>query len=430
MSRKSKLDENWEKIFQKYKILETVQSNDFVNISAKQINEFREARLMTKFDHRSQLPTLFAKNNLSILPTSRGTYTIGEFEIFNDFNTDETDIQTIEFPSFLESLDYKNITSESTAINCAFVSNILHHFTDEESLLPTISGRMSSSTFDFKVNSSKGLFKVMVENSQIEIDGGYEGDNSLVLIEAKNYISDDFLVRQLYYPFRLWDEKVAKKVRPVFLTYSNGVFHLREYEFKESNKYNSIVLVRHKKYVVQEGSFNLEALEEIIEKTRLRAEPTNVPFPQADSFERVINLCELLNEREFITKEDITTNYDFDQRQTDYYSNAGRYLGLVENGRDVVTGQIGCYLTKLGKQIFAINIIDRQKEFVKLILSQKAFKNTLKLNLKNGVMPSKDEIVEIMKKSKLHKVDSDSTYNRRASTISGWINWILDQIEE
>lgn len=137
-----------------------------------------------------------------------------------------------------------------------------------------------------------------------------------------------------------------------------------------------------------------------------------------------------MNEREFITKEDITTNYDFDQRQTDYYSNAGKYLGLIKIGSDKATGQIGCYLTKLGKQVFAINIIDRQKEFVKLILSQKAFKNTLKLNLEKGEMPTKDEIVEIMKKSKLHKVDSDSTYYRRASTISGWINWILDQVEE
>ena len=45
-------------------------------------------------------------------------------------------------------------------------------------------------------------------------------------------------------------------------------------------------------------------------------------------------------------------------------------------------------------------------------------------------MPSKDNIVKIMKKSKLHNVGSDSTYFRRASTIVGWINWIMNQIEE
>jgi hypothetical protein len=67
-------------------------------------------------------------------------------------------------------------------------------------------------SFDFNINSSKGLFKVNVGNSQIEIDGGYEGDSSLNLIEAKNYISDDFLVRQLYYPYKLWNNKITKQL--------------------------------------------------------------------------------------------------------------------------------------------------------------------------------------------------------------------------
>ena len=35
--------------------------------------------------------------------------------------------------------------------------------------------------------------------------------------------------------------------------------------------------------------------------------------------------CELLNESE-LTKDEITSNYDFDPRQTNYYTDAGRYL--------------------------------------------------------------------------------------------------------
>jgi len=54
----------------------------------------------------------------------------------------------------------------------------------------------------------------------------------------------------------------------------------------------------------------------------------------------------------------------------------------------------------------------------------------LKLYLDNGEMPSKNEIVEVMRRSNLHKVGSDTTYFRRASTITGWINWIINQIEE
>ncbi len=426
---KSKNDLAWEKIFDKFENIKKILNNGQTVISSSQINEFREARLMTKFDHKSQLPKLFADNNLSILPISRGGYVIGTFETFSDFNIDDIEVTPIEFPTFLESLDYRDITSEATAINCAFVSKIIHDFTEEECLLPTVSGRMSSSSFEFNINSSKGLFKVNVGNSQVEIDGGYEGDKSLNLIEAKNYISDDFLVRQLYYPYKLWSGKINKQVRPIFLTYTNGIFHLREYAFTNINHYNSLVLIKHKKYAVQDGAFNIETIQEILDRTKTLKEP-KIPFPQADSFERVINLCELLKQKDFLTKEEITQSYDFDARQTDYYSNAGKYLGLLETGKDPLNGQIGCFLTNQGKQIFNTNLIDRQKEFVKIIISHSAFKRTLKLYLDNGEMPSKNEIVEVMKGSKLHKVGSYTTYFRRASTITGWINWIMNQIEE
>ena len=423
---KSKNDIAWEKIFEKYRILDRLANNERVSISSIDINQFREARLMTKFDHRSQLPKLFIDHKLSILPTSRGTYEIGTFETFCDFNKEDVEITTIDFPTFLESIDYKDITSESIAINCAFVSKILHDFTGEENLLPTVCGRMSSSLFDFTINSGKNSFKINVENSQIEIDGGYEGDNSLNLIEAKNYISDDFLIRQLYYPYRLWSNRITKRVRPIFLTYSNGIFHLREYEFTTPNLYNSIRLLQHKKYAVQEGTINIENIQNILNDIQVVIEP-ELPFPQADSFERVINLCELLKQRGFISKDDITRNYDFDHRQTDYYSNAAKYLGLIETIRE--NQQVGCTLTQDGFRIFNLPIVERQLEFVKLILSHTVFQNTLKLYFDKGNVPTKDEVVEIMKNAKLYNIDSDQTYKRRASTIISWINWILGLIE-
>ena len=425
MSR-SKNDIAWEKIFEKYCILDRLANNERVSISSAEINDFREARLMTKFDHRSQLPELFAKHKLSILPTSRGTYEIGAFETFCDFNKEDIEIVTVGFPTFLESIDYKDITSESIAINCAFVSKILHDFTDEENLFPTVSGRMSSSLFGFAIKSNQGVFRINVENSQIEIDGGFEGDNSLNLIEAKNYISDDFLIRQLYYPYRLWSDKIVKRVRPIFLTYSNGIFDLREYEFTNPELYNSIRLLRHKKYAVQERDINIESIQNILDNVQVTKEP-ELPFPQADSFERVINLCELLKQKGFISKEGITHNYDFDHRQTDYYSNAAKYLGLIEGRCE--NQQIGCTLTQDGNRIFNLPIIERQLEFVRLILSRAAFKNTLKLYFDKGDVPTKDEVIEIMKDARLYNIDSEQTYKRRASTVISWINWILELIE-
>ena len=299
---KSKNDLAWKQLFDKHKILEKISTSGHLILTSSEINVFREARLMTKFDHKSQLPKLFSDNNLSILPTSRGGYVIGTFDAFFDFNKeDDIPIEKIEFPSYLESLNHRDITSEATAINCAFVSKILQNFTGEQNLLPTVSGRMSSSSFDFKINDSQGLFNVSVGNSQIEIDGGYEGDNSLNLIEAKNYISDDFLVRQLYYPYKLWSNKISKQVRPIFLTYTNGIFHLREYKFENPDHYNSLKLINQKKYTVEDSSFNNETIDEVLRSIQIIKEP-EIPFPQADNFERIINLCELLKEKGLLLK--------------------------------------------------------------------------------------------------------------------------------
>ena len=429
---KSLNDQAWLMLFKKYKILDEVLKNGHVEISSTKINEFREARLMTKFDHKSHLPELFSKNNLSILPTSRGGYIIGEFETFCNFTQDTDDVFPVEFPTFLESIDYRDITSEATAINCAFVSRILHDFTNEENLLPTVSGRMSSSSFSFNINSPKGTFKVNVGNSQIEIDGGYEGDSSLNLIEAKNIISTDFLVRQLYYPYKLWNGKINKKVRPIFMTYSNGIFHLREYNFTDENHYNSLTLIKQKKYAIQEGSFNIEILSQILDTTKIVPEP-ELPFPQADSFERVINLCELIKQNQDMSKEQYLEDFDFgsiDPRQHDYYTNAARYLGLVLKSKETANKQVFFTLSVLGQKVMNTPLIERQKEFVKLIISHKAFRETLKLHLIDGEMPSKERIVDIMKQSNVYNVGSETTYFRRASTITGWINWIMNQIEE
>ncbi|MBL7719552.1 MAG: hypothetical protein JNL72_11995 [Flavipsychrobacter sp.] len=249
----SKNNTAWEQLFAKHNIVENVLSKGHYIISSSDINKFREARLMTKFDHESQLPRLFSKNNLSILPISRGSYIISTFEAFKQFDSEEIPVTKIDFPYFLESLNYKEINSEATAINCAFVSGMLADFISDIDLNPTVSGRMSSQSFKFNINCSNTILNISVENSQIEIDGGYESTHALNLIEAKNYISKDFLIRQLYYPFRLWSSRITKKIRNIFLTYTNGIFHFREYKFTDVNHYNSLRLVNQKKYIFKEA---------------------------------------------------------------------------------------------------------------------------------------------------------------------------------
>lgn len=57
-------DTAWQALFEKYDILDEIQRSGQFVISANQIKEFREPRLMTKFDHKVNLPTVFADNGL------------------------------------------------------------------------------------------------------------------------------------------------------------------------------------------------------------------------------------------------------------------------------------------------------------------------------------------------------------------------------
>jgi len=171
----------------------------------------------------------------------------------------------------------------------------------------------------------------------------------------------------------------------------------------------------------------MELIQQILNDVQIVQEP-KIPFPQANSFERVINLCELLSEKTTLYQDNITHNYDFDARQTNYYTDAGRYLGLIEKRK--TTNGIAYLLTKKGKKIFQQPIFDRQIRFIELILSHLVFNNTLKLYFKEANAPNKKEIVRIMEKSNLYNIHSQSTFYRRSSTILRWINWISEQIEE
>lgn len=427
MSRCTTNKEAWQLLFDKYNILDEINKNGYFKISSKKINEYREARLMTKFDNSANLPELFKNNNLAILPITHNSYMIARFEAYKKFEeTDDEEIIKIGFPEYIQSLDYNEITSEALAINCAYITKILEDFLDEEDLVPTISGKMKSGNFEFKIREKEKedeYINVSVKNSRIEIDGGFEGINSLTLVEAKNIISDDFMVRQLYYPYRLWKNKINKPVRPVYMVYSNGIFNVYEYKFENDEDYSSIKLVKRKKYSIEDTEIDIQDIQKIFNDTNEFAEEPEIAFPQADSFKRVINLCELLLD-EPKTKNDITENYAFDERQTNYYTDAARYLELISKKRK--DRNIVFELTELGRKILNLRYKQRQLEFVKLILKHSVFYDYLGLYFEKYEQPSTIDTIEIMKRCDLYNIESESTYKRRASTVRGWIEWILD----
>lgn len=420
----TKTDRSWKNLFDKYDIVNKIDKNGHFIITSTEINQFREARLMTKFDHRRNLPVLFQKYNLSILPITRGSYIISKFDAYENLEYDR-DIETIEipFPAGIESIDVNNIYSEATALNCAYTTGMINHFLEEEITFPTVSGRMSSSDFSFHIRNVENnkKFLVDVSNSQVEIDGGYEGRSRLMLVEAKNSVSSDFLIRQLYYPYRLWKNKITKEIVPVFMTYSNDIFSFFEFKFENPIEYNSLILMKQKNYIIAPDRIILDDIYKVFKDVKIIQEP-KVSYPQADSFERVINLLEMLMEDDR-DKDYLTHTLDVHNRQTNYYTSAGIYLGLIEKRTE--DGLIIYYLSDEGKRIMKLKYKQKYLAIAEKILQNPSFNKAFSVYLQQGYSPNIDTIVEIMKECNVFNVDSKSTFYRRATTVRSWLDWIL-----
>lgn len=424
------VQEAWQKIFDKYNVVQEVNNNGYFEIKANQIKEFKEPRLMAKWDSSESLPSIFKKNKINILPVSRGSYIMSDFRLYKgipELLEKETEMQKVEVPEY-ESIDTKNITSEANAINVLLLSNILDDFLNEDNNVSTFNGRMGTGKFQFYVDRHRGVpLNVRVDRAQCEIDGGFENSNSVVILEAKNIVYPDFHVRQLYYPYRLWKNKVNKPIRLVFSIYSNQIYRLFEYTFEDYKNYSSIKLVKEKNYSLQNTKISIEDLYDIYIKTIVIYDDdqakTNIPFIQADSFERIISLIEILAIKPRTTQE-IADLMQFELRQSDYYFNAGRYLGLFEKVTSKKRGNvIVVKLTAQGKLVYLSNYKKRQLMLVELMLRHRIFKQLFFKTYVDGVLPGREDIKEMMRD---YNVCNEGQVDRRARTVLAWLKWIFN----
>jgi hypothetical protein len=118
---------------------------------------------------------------------------------------------------------------------------------EDPSLVLTIRGRKYTPKFNFFT----GKHRIETQSVQTEIDAGYEGKDKIVLVEAKNSSTHNTIIRQLYYPFRQWQEHTKKKVYTLFFEKSgSGIYSIWQFEFTKPENYNSIRLVKSAKFQI------------------------------------------------------------------------------------------------------------------------------------------------------------------------------------
>lgn len=330
------------------------------------------------------------------------------------------------FLAELETINPQDLYSESAALLCAYNAGILGRLLQEEVTL-TVMGRMSTGRFDYQINDLRTSqpFGISVQNSQCEIDSGFEGPNIFAIVEAKNETVNDFLVRQLYYPYRLWAGQTRKEVIPVFLSYSNDVFSFYIFRFGDRANYNSIELVGQRRFQIGTSDIELQDIVLALARVRVVPEPAGVPFPQADSFTRVVDLLTQLHAAGGMSQEDITTNHAFDRRQTQYYTNAGAYLGLIQRRHSREDG-VGYVLTPKAIAIMAKQPAARNLALVEAILEHDVFNETVRHYLTQAGPPSIDQVIDIMRDARLGlDQGGNTTIPRRAQTVLSWVDWMM-----
>lgn len=437
MAEKSKSDEAWEQLLVAHpEIVSTIEAGGVYELAASEIKHFREPRLMTKHDTSEGVPTPLKKHGINVLPISRSAYVLGDFVLHEDF-PDVTDVKPVfrTLPEF-QTLKVTHLTSEANAINALMASGILNDFLNAENTVETFNGRMGTGDFGFDVNrKSGGTARVEVRGAQLEIDGGFENDDAVIIMEAKNVLHNNFHVRQLYYPYRKYEALVTKPIRLVFSQYTNLTYYLHEYEFTERDNYSSLNLLRTGAYTFEDARITARDLWRVWQETRVtttdnlsegqsRSKP-RPPFIQADRFDRVISLMERLSNSESasMTTEEIAHFMGTVQRQADYYPAAGEYLGLFERaslGKTTLSAR-GQEIVKLGRR-------ERQLAFASAMFEHEIFHRLFEGVYASGELPGHGTVMQLM--GELNVCNSESTTHRRAYTVIAWLRWLMSIVNE
>lgn len=398
-------NQSWINIFDKYKIINNIKSAGYMDITADQIKavDGKEARLMTKVDFRENLPTIMSDENLSILAINNGTYRIAKNDPFIDINEKiSTKIIDKIAPKNIISIDPFNIKSESGALDIAYISKMCEETFQEESNL-TIRGRLRGQ-LDFNIGSTP----YNINGVQIEVDGGYEGKNNIHLIEAKIGFRNNINIRQLLYPKLYWEKEVKKlkEIKSYIFYLHNDIFRFIPYIYDGKIGYADHSKEKAFRFIEPTTKFSIYDI-----KIDESLTDSNIPFPQADKFEKVQDMLYVISKSDCISKYELNLEFDIVSRQIDYYFNVLRWLKVCKEENDCLI------LTEVGKKIIDLPFKKRIEELAKIVFSDPITNNFLHNQPINPILFSK------------YNINSESTQRRRLQTVSAWIRYFQEMLD-
>ena len=419
----SKNDLAWEQILEEVTAIEKeIEDVGYYDIESDVIKEYREPRLACKIDYRQNVPAPLKKEKLSVLAVRNTCYRLARTDPFVNINQAQFKKpgmpDTFSIPPHIQAISPQHISSESKALDAALASGMLEEVVGERVGL-VLRGREFCRPIEFSLPDSRSGYKPMkyrAEQVQLEVDGGYEGESGIHLIEAKVGLKDNINLRQLLYPHLHYEKLFRKSIKTYVLFYEpdTGYFHFLR--FRQGEQYH---LSNYRRCALK-AAFSSYCWDDLCTVKRDNSKTDkNAPFPQADSFEKILAAFLKLDQFGSLTKEELFADENIDPRQYDYYASALRWMKLAQKARD--QHGIRHLLTELGSSLAKKPTKEILFEMAKIIFSNDLCH--LFLFDDNPEIPERIE-----KRNGLNR--EKTTFGRRIKTIKSWKRYFQDLFSE
>lgn len=142
-----------------------------------------------------------------------------------------------------------------------------------------------------------------------------------------------------------------------------------------------------------------------------------IPFPQADDFNKVIQLInfpkEKLKDNEYIK----TNLWDITERQVNYYISAIQYLNIIDSKRN---------FTDIGLKLQSLNSAEQTIELIRIMITDEIIGTAFLTEIIYDFQLEKEELISMIRKK--YPTYSDKIYGRRAQTLKSWLKWMKSNI--
>ena len=401
------LHERWAELIDKLHLDITAPVN-FVTNEDIHVHLGVEPRLLASMDSEDKLPSLFRDHGIFVVPLSRSRYAIVRGKGYHELeDPGEPRPYHARLPISLTTLAYGR--GENRFLLHAYHTGLLSRFSRVPSLYQTISGKMGSGSFTFRIDGSPPLD---VRGAGMELDAGFEGPRDVLLFEGKANARSDFLVRQLYYPYRTFREwSPTKSVRSFFFVAEPdaSTYSVWEYEWTDPTDYESIRCRGKARFHIVEERPPQDWL------TNVTPDPNVDIVPQADDLRKVVELP-LLIQAGIATAQDWARHYGITTRQGSYYREAAEALGLVRLEERTFV------LTDEGRRFVGFSQERRELLVAERLLKNPLLNRVFNLAREKGIEGVTDSEVARIIESTSHL--RGSTPIRRSKSVRSYMRWL------